>query len=179
MDDRGLIDLTHLESLIVSQMRAIIVNNPLNPTGGVHIIADEIYGDLVYGEGAHFRPMATLSPRVPIITCDGVGKRYLVPGWRLGWLIVHDRCGGILSEIKKGIVALSQNIVGDITQGKLIKTFRGHQSYVLVVILIRDQLFWFLARLMERYPLDLRLILLTEYPSNYLEFQKTCFVSAG
>uniref|UniRef100_A0A915MKF7 Aminotransferase class I/classII domain-containing protein n=1 Tax=Meloidogyne javanica TaxID=6303 RepID=A0A915MKF7_MELJA len=130
MDDRGLIDLAHLESLIVSQMRAIIVNNPLNPTGVVHIIADEIYGDLVYGEGARFRPMATSSPRVPIITCDGVGKRYLVPGWRLGWLIVHDRCGGILSEIKKGIVALSQNIVGDITQGKLIKTFRGHQSYV-------------------------------------------------
>uniref|UniRef100_A0A914MPT4 Tyrosine aminotransferase n=1 Tax=Meloidogyne incognita TaxID=6306 RepID=A0A914MPT4_MELIC len=74
--------------------------------------------------------MTTSSPLVPIITCDGVGKRYLVPGWRLGWLIVHDRCGGILSEIKKGIVALSQHIVTDITQGKLIKTFRGHQSYV-------------------------------------------------
>jgi len=82
----------------------------------VHIIADEIYGDLVYGEGARFRPMTTSSPLVPIITCDGVGKRYLVPGWRLGWLIVHDRCGGILSEIKKGIVALSQHIVTDITQ---------------------------------------------------------------
>uniref|UniRef100_A0A914KP02 Aminotransferase class I/classII domain-containing protein n=1 Tax=Meloidogyne incognita TaxID=6306 RepID=A0A914KP02_MELIC len=134
MDDRGLIDLSHLESLIVSQMRAIIVNNPLNRTGvvfpeehfeqilelaqkyKVHIIADEIYGDLVYGEGARFRPMTTSSPLVPIITCDGVGKRYLVPGWRLGWLIVHDRCGGILSEIKKGIVALSQHIVTDITQ---------------------------------------------------------------
>ena len=48
------------------------------------IIADEIYGDLVYGEDARFHPMATLSPRVPMITCDGIGKRYLVPGWRLG-----------------------------------------------------------------------------------------------
>ena len=38
-------------------------------------------------------------------------EKDIVPGWRLGWLIVHDRCGGVLSEIKKGIVALSQKIV--------------------------------------------------------------------
>nr|CAD2200888.1 unnamed protein product [Meloidogyne enterolobii] len=35
MDDKGLIDLAHLESLIDSQTRAIIVNNPSNPTGVV------------------------------------------------------------------------------------------------------------------------------------------------
>jgi tyrosine aminotransferase len=35
MDDKGLIDLIHLESLIDSQTRAIIVNNPSNPTGVV------------------------------------------------------------------------------------------------------------------------------------------------
>uniref|UniRef100_A0A915N0G5 Aminotransferase class I/classII domain-containing protein n=1 Tax=Meloidogyne javanica TaxID=6303 RepID=A0A915N0G5_MELJA len=130
MDDKGLIDLAHLESLIDSQTRAIIVNNPSNPTGVVPIIADEIYGDLVYGEGARFHPMATLSPRVPIITCDGIGKRYLVPGWRLGWLIVHDRCGGVLSEIKKGIVALSQKIVGPcaLIQGALPSILRDTPS---------------------------------------------------
>lgn len=64
--------------------------------------------------------MASLSPKVPIITCDGIAKRYLVPGWRLGWLIVHDRYG-VLSEVKKGIVALSQKIVGPcaLVQGAL------------------------------------------------------------
>nr|CAD2203444.1 unnamed protein product [Meloidogyne enterolobii] len=147
MDDKGLIDLVHLESLFDSQT-SIIVNNPSNPTGVVFpkehleqilelaqkykvpIIADEIYGDLVYGEGARFHPMATLSPRVPIITCDGIGKRYLVPGWRLGWLIVHDRCGGVLSEIKKGIVALSQKIVGPcaLIQGALPSILRDTPS---------------------------------------------------
>uniref|UniRef100_A0A1I8B7A6 Tyrosine aminotransferase n=1 Tax=Meloidogyne hapla TaxID=6305 RepID=A0A1I8B7A6_MELHA len=130
MDDKGLIDLVHLESLIDSQTRAIIINNPSNPTGVVPIIADEIYGDLVYGEGARFHPMATLSPRVPIITCDGIGKRYLVPGWRLGWLIVHDRCGGVLSEVKKGIIALSQKIVGPcaLIQGALPSILRDTPS---------------------------------------------------
>jgi len=84
------------------------------------IIADEIYGDLVYADGAQFHPLATLSPHVPIISCDGIGKRYLVPGWRLGWLIVHDRFG-VLEDVKRGIVALSQKIVGPcaLVQGAL------------------------------------------------------------
>ena len=143
MDQDGMVDLAHLESLIDSQTRAIIVNNPSNPTGVVFpkqhleqilrlahkhkvpIIADEIYGDLVYAEGAQFHPLASLSPRVPIITCDGIGKRYLVPGWRLGWLIVHDRFG-VLADVKQGIVALSQKIVGPcaLVQGALPRLLR-------------------------------------------------------
>uniref|UniRef100_A0A915CSH5 Tyrosine aminotransferase n=1 Tax=Ditylenchus dipsaci TaxID=166011 RepID=A0A915CSH5_9BILA len=137
MHDGGLIDLDHLEEQIDANTKAIIVNNPSNPTGVVFpkehleailkiaykhkitIIADEIYGDLVY-DGAHFHPMATLSPKVPIITCDGIAKRYLVPGWRLGWVIVHNRFG-VLSDVKSGMVALSQKIVGPcaLVQGAL------------------------------------------------------------
>lgn len=37
--------------------------------------------------------------------------RWLVPGWRLGWVIVHDRFN-VLGEVKKGMIALSQKIVG-------------------------------------------------------------------
>ncbi|VDN25483.1 unnamed protein product [Cylicostephanus goldi] len=88
------------------------------------IIADEIYGDLTY-DGAVFHPIATLSPKVPIITCDGLAKRWMVPGWRLGWLIVHDRFR-VLSEVRKGLVALSQKIVGpcSLIQGALPKILR-------------------------------------------------------
>uniref|UniRef100_A0A914HW76 Tyrosine aminotransferase n=1 Tax=Globodera rostochiensis TaxID=31243 RepID=A0A914HW76_GLORO len=143
MEEDGLIDLQHLESLIDDQTRAIIVNNPSNPTGVVFpqehleqilrlaqkyklpIVADEIYGDLTYAEGAKFHALASLSPRVPIITCDGIGKRYLVPGWRLGWLIVHNRFG-VLSDVKAGIVSLSQKIVGPcaLIQGALPRILR-------------------------------------------------------
>lgn len=85
---------------------------------------------MVY-DGAVFHSLATLSPKVPIITCDGIAKRYLVPGWRLGWLIIHDRFG-VLSEIKKGIVALSQKIVGPcaLVQGALPRILKETpQSY--------------------------------------------------
>jgi tyrosine aminotransferase len=64
----------------------------------VPIIADEIYGDLTY-DGAKFYPMATLEPKVPLISCDGIAKRYLVPGWRLGWVTVHDRHGVLIQVI--------------------------------------------------------------------------------
>jgi len=142
MNEDGLIDLDHLEAQIDNSTRAIIINNPSNPTGVVFpkehleailnvafkhkvvIIADEIYGDLVYG-GAVFHPMASLSPKVPIISVDGIAKRYLVPGWRLGWAIIHNRYG-VLDEVKQGMVALSQKIVGpnSLIQGALPKILK-------------------------------------------------------
>lgn len=87
------IDLDQMASLIDDRTAAIIVNNPNNPTGSVYgrqhledilklaerhrvpIIADEIYGDMVFG-GAQFYPMHTLEPKVPMLTCDGISKRY-------------------------------------------------------------------------------------------------------
>ena len=93
-------------------IRGIVINNPSNPTGSVYsrahlceilqlaercrlpIIADEIYGDLTFGE-AIFRPIAnvasSIESQVPIITASGLGKQYLVPGWRVGWLVFHDK----------------------------------------------------------------------------------------
>lgn len=75
--------------------------------------------------------MASLSPKVPIISVDGIAKRYLVPGWRLGWAIIHDRYG-VLADVKQGMIALSQKIVGPcaLIQGALPKILRDTpQSY--------------------------------------------------
>lgn len=92
MDRNWEVDIEALESLIDSKTAAILINNPSNPCGAVYsrehleailrladrckipIIADEIYGDMVY-DGAVFHPMATLEPKVPILTCDGISKR--------------------------------------------------------------------------------------------------------
>lgn len=38
-----------------------------------------------------YEPLATLSTNVPILSCGGLAKRWLVPGWRLGWILIHDR----------------------------------------------------------------------------------------
>ncbi|CAO3667082.1 unnamed protein product [Umbelopsis vinacea] len=121
-------DLEHLESLIDENTACILVNNPSNPCGSVYsekhlkeilklaekhhvpIIADEIYCDLVF-KGNTFYPMATLTKEVPILSVGGLAKKYLVPGWRVGWVTVHDR-NGIFSEVHEGILSLSQLILG-------------------------------------------------------------------
>ena len=104
-DSKWEIDLDHLESLIDGKTAAILLNNPSNPCGSnysmqhlldvlkiaekhrIPIISDEIYANMVF-EGEQFFPLASLSKNVPILTCGGLAKRYLVPGWRVSILVL-------------------------------------------------------------------------------------------
>lgn len=76
----------------------------------VPIIADEIYCDLVF-KGNTFYPMATLTSTVPILSVGGLAKKWLVPGWRVGWILIHDR-QGVFREIHEGLHQLAQVILG-------------------------------------------------------------------
>jgi len=122
------IDLTHLDSLVDSKTRAIVVCNPSNPCGSVYtaahltqilalahrhrlpIIADEIYEHFVFA-GQTYHSMASLSDDVPILACGGLTKRYLVPGWRLGWIVINDRHGAF-AQVRSGLTKLSQKLWG-------------------------------------------------------------------
>ncbi|KAM8775618.1 tyrosine aminotransferase [Rhynchonycteris naso] len=132
------IDLKQLESLIDEKTACLIINNPSNPCGSVFnkshlqkilavaarhyvpILADEIYRDMVFSD-SKFVPLATLSSNVPILSCGGLAKRWLVPGWRLGWILIHDQNDIFGNEIRDGLVKLSQRILGPCTivQGAL------------------------------------------------------------
>lgn len=132
------VDLEQLESQIDDDTAAIVINNPSNPCGSVYsrvhleailqvaarnfvpIIADEIYDYFVF-PGHEFYPMASLTEDVPILTCGGLTKRYLVPGWRMGWIVIHDRNDALSVEVRKGLQSLSQRIIGSSTilQGAL------------------------------------------------------------
>ncbi|CAG8593913.1 2511_t:CDS:2, partial [Racocetra persica] len=41
----------------------------------------------------------------------GLAKRYLVPGWRVGWVFIYDQ-NGILDEIRDALFSLSNLILG-------------------------------------------------------------------
>lgn len=125
------VDLEHMESLINSRTVAILINNPSNPCGSVYskehleeilklaekyhlpIIADEIYGDLTWGKEA-FHPLASLSVNVPVLTVGGLAKLYIVPGWRLGWVVINDRHSR-LSQVRVGLNKQTQLILGPST----------------------------------------------------------------
>lgn len=132
------VDLPSLESQIDGRTAAIVINNPSNPCGSVFsrrhlrqileiaerncvpIIADEIYEDFVF-RGEIFYPIASLSKEVPILTCGGLTKKFMVPGWRMGWILIHDRNEIFGEKIRSGLQSLSQRIIGSntIVQGAL------------------------------------------------------------
>ena len=89
---------------ITPRTRAILLNSPSNPTGGVNteadvrgivelaadhdlwVVSDEIYRHLQY-EGRHASPAAMPGGWERTVTIDGLSKSFAMTGWRMGWLI--------------------------------------------------------------------------------------------
>ncbi|RUP51824.1 hypothetical protein BC936DRAFT_145490 [Jimgerdemannia flammicorona] len=131
------VDLGHLESLVDDKTSCILVNNPSNPCGSVYtrphleqilalcarhhlpVISDEIYDGLPFA-GNVFHPIASLTDEVPVLAVGGIAKQYCVPGWRVGWILIHDR-NDVLKEARQGLISLSQLILGanSLVQGAL------------------------------------------------------------
>jgi aspartate aminotransferase len=103
-DDNFAVTAQAVADACSSRTRAIVLNNPSNPTGAVYtrtqlealakvvvekdllVISDDIYRQLVYGT-AQYVSIASLSPEVAkrTIFVDGVSKTYAMTGWRIGY----------------------------------------------------------------------------------------------
>eukprot|EP00760_Papus_ankaliazontas_P002773 PhM_4_TR11261/c3_g1_i1/m.12228/K00815/TAT; tyrosine aminotransferase len=141
------IDLDDLESKIDVRTRAILLCNPSNPCGSVFsrkhlqdivaladkhrvpIISDEIYANMTFGEP--FVSVAEVCGNVPVLVCGGLAKQYVVPGWRVGWVLMYDHCG-VASDVRLGIEKLTLLDLGPHTVAQqCVITFLKHtpQSY--------------------------------------------------
>jgi len=99
------LDLDELAAKVTSRTKALVINSPHNPTGGVltiddlkviadlaekHdliVISDEIYSRNIYD--AEFVSIATLpGMRERTVIIDGFSKAYAMTGWRLGYAIM-------------------------------------------------------------------------------------------
>jgi aspartate/methionine/tyrosine aminotransferase len=115
--DRWSVDIERLEKAITPATRGIIVNSPGNPTGfmatreelvaildisrrhGLWIVADEIYGRLVYqGERApSFHDV--MAPDDRILFLQTLSKNWAMTGWRIGWLEAPPALGAMIENM--------------------------------------------------------------------------------
>ncbi len=109
-------DLDELASLVTPKTRALIVNTPQNPTGGVltaedvdfvcelaqkHdllVVSDEIYSQLVYGFH-HVSPLSRPGMRERTVLMDGLSKSYAMTGWRLGYAVAPKPLAAKLDQL--------------------------------------------------------------------------------
>ena len=44
----------------------------------------------------------------------GIAKEFVVPGWRVGWIVIHDQSGRF-AEIRNGLRSLTQLVLGELS----------------------------------------------------------------
>ena len=106
-----------LAEAITDKTKAMILNNPSNPTGmmysrkeleslaqvckekDIYVISDEIYYQLVYDE-EKFYSFASLSEdaKERTILINGVSKTYAMTGWRIGYAVANPKIAKIMSN---------------------------------------------------------------------------------
>lgn len=120
-----------LKAVITPKTKALIFNNPSNPTGmfydedalrmvarvcvekDLYVIADEIYYGLVY-DNKPFQSLVSLGEEVKerTILINGVSKSYAMTGWRIGYAAAPDyiakRMANYLSHATSAPSSVSQ-----------------------------------------------------------------------
>jgi len=139
------ISAEQLENAIGKRTKALILNNPSNPTGmlytreeleqiaeicrkhDIYVISDEIYSSLVY-DGREFVSFASLSEDAyeRTIIINGVSKSYAMTGWRIGYSASNKR----IAKIMANYLSHSTGAPGTMNQIAAIEAVNGPQEGV-------------------------------------------------
>lgn len=58
-----------------------------------------------------FTPYASICGNAPALVVGALSKRFLAPGWRLGWIIIHDP-QGLCAQIRDGLARCAFRVQG-------------------------------------------------------------------
>lgn len=116
-----------LEKAVTPRTKAIVMNNPGNPTGAVYpvqtlqmiadvaqehdllVLADEIYTDFVFI--GSFVPMISFpGMRERTITLNSFSKNYMMTGWRIGYIVAQKRFVDVIKAVNGAMVYTSPSI---------------------------------------------------------------------
>lgn len=130
-------DLGELERLISNRTKAIVINTPANPTGGVfprelladvyalarkhdlYVISDEIYEEFVF-DGKHFS-IKSIDEDERVISIFGLSKSHAMTGWRLGYAIAPVPVSEVITKLQEALVSCASSI----SQRAAVEALRG------------------------------------------------------
>ncbi len=136
-------DLDELESKITPRTRAIYINSPQNPTGGVltrgdvegiasivrdhdlWLVSDEAYEDVVFDDAVHVSPASLPGMYERTIPVYTFSKTYAITGLRLGYLAARDPK---LRERMKKVLFYTTSNVASVVQHGGIGALEGSQD---------------------------------------------------
>jgi aspartate aminotransferase len=145
-------DLAELESKITTRTRAIYVNSPHNPTGGVltredvtaivamaerrgiWIFSDEAYEDVVYDDAEHVSAASLPGAYERTISLYTFSKTYAMTGLRLGYVAAKD--AKLRDRMKKALFYTASNVASVVQFGG-VGALEGTQA---AVSMFRDEL---------------------------------------
>ena len=110
------IDSAALESAVTPRTRAILFNNPHNPTGRLFdadeleavaavarehdliVISDEVWEHVLL-DGRSFTPIATLPGMTDrVIKVGSAGKIFSLTGWKVGWIVASPKLANVVAR---------------------------------------------------------------------------------
>lgn len=116
-----------LRAAITPKTKALILNNPCNPTGAAYpmecyemiarvakefdlvIICDEIYTDYMYEMPfVPFRSMPGMAERT--ITLNSFSKNYMMTGWRIGYVVAEPHLTAVMKAINENMVYTAPSV---------------------------------------------------------------------
>ncbi len=136
--------IPELNELVTPKTKAIVVNSPANPTGGVFdrktiqgivevaedndlvIISDEVYEPFVY-EGRHETFLGTYDK---VVYVNSFSKLFSVTGWRLGYLSAPKDIVKTIAKISYYFIACPPTP----TQLAVLAGLRGPQDFVVQMV---------------------------------------------
>jgi len=160
-EDGFLLTPDALKAAISPATKAVILNNPSNPTGGaytkdqllalaevvkgedVYVIADEIYSSLVF-DNFKFTSFAALGEDIKkkTIIVNGVSKSYSMTGWRIGFAAgpaeVINGMSKIQSHTTSNACSIAQKAALEAYDGpqydvpKMVAEFQRRRNYCLM-----------------------------------------------
>ena len=134
-----------LAAAITPRTKALILNNPSNPTGmvyskeelaaiarvcvekDIYVISDEIYYGLLY-DGVKSVSFASLGEDVKerTILINGVSKSYAMTGWRIGYLLSGEN----IAKVMANYLSHSTGSPSSVSQAASVAALNGPQDCV-------------------------------------------------